>query len=120
MPEVFIKTGHGITDIAIYWAEFKLRLSRHYDLSTKLSQIRKNTHTEKALVGISPTVMGLLFSEIYPGFRFDFFITEKSYVICWVKEEHELCQIRGILSSFRIASKILNMPSQKNNPVFKK
>jgi len=50
----------------------------------------KNTITGKALIGIAPHGMGLLFSDIYPGSISDNNITEKSGVIHWIQPEYEL------------------------------
>ena len=33
MPEIFVKTGHGLTDIVIDCKEFKLQQPSNYDLS---------------------------------------------------------------------------------------
>ena len=64
MPEIFVKTGHGLTDIVTDCKEFKLQRPSNYDLSPLTFSNYKNTHTGKALIGISPNDMGLVFSEI--------------------------------------------------------
>ena len=42
------------------------------------------------MIGISPTGMRLIFTGIDPGSICDSSITEKSDVISWVEEEHEI------------------------------
>ena len=120
MPEIFIKTGHGLTDMVIDCTEFKLQQPSNYDLSTLTFSNYKNTHTGKALLGISPNGIGLVFSEIYPGSISDSNITEKSEVINWVNEDHEIMSDKGfaIQDLCSIKGIYLNRPSQKNNPQF--
>ena len=67
MPEIFIRTGHGLTGIVIDCTEFKLQQPSNYDLSALTFSKYKNTHTGKAHIGISPNGLGLMFSEIHPG-----------------------------------------------------
>ena len=77
MPDIFIKTGHGLTDIVIDCTEFKFQHATNFDLNTLMFSNYKNTQTGKALIGISPHGSGLLFSDIYPGSINDSTITEK-------------------------------------------
>ena len=86
MPEIVAKTG--LTDIVIDFPEFKLQQPSNYDLSALIFSNYKNTHTGKALVGISPNGMGLVFSEIYSGSISDSNITKKFDVLNLVEEEH--------------------------------
>ena len=116
MPEIFLKTGHGLTDLVIDCTVFKFQHATNFELNSLMFSNCKNTVTGKALIGISPHGMGLLFSDIYPGSITDSVLTEKSGVIKWVNPEHklmtdrgfafqELCSIKGIF---------LNRPAQKN------
>ena len=76
----------------------------------------KNTQTGKALIGISPHVSGLLFSDIYPGSISDNAITEKTGVLSWLTPEHELMADRGfaVQDYCSIKGVYLNQPAQKN------
>ena len=80
----------------------------------------KNTVTGKALIGISPHGMGLLFSDIYPGSISDSEITEKSGVINYVEQEHEIMSDRGfsIQEYCTVKGITLNRPKQKENDQF--
>lgn len=64
IPEIFMKTVHGLTDIFIDCTELNLQQLSNYDLSTLTFSNYKNTNTGKALIGIPPNGMGL-FSEIW-------------------------------------------------------
>ena len=64
MPNAFIKTGHGLTDIIIDAMEFKFQIASNFELSGLMFSHYKNTTTGKALIGIAPHGMGLLFSDI--------------------------------------------------------
>ena len=120
MPGIFVKTGHGLTDIVIDCTEFKLQQPGYYDLIALTFSNYKNTHTGKALTGISPNGMGLGFSEICPGSISDSDITEKSDVLNWVQEEHEIMPGKGFAIQYFCSIKgiHLNRPSQKSNPQF--
>ena len=76
----------------------------------------KNTQTGKALIGISPHGMGIIFSDIYPGSISDSEITEKSDVLSFVREEHELMSDRGFAVQDLCSLKgiYLNRPKQKD------
>ena len=75
--------------------EFKFQHVSNFDLNSLMFSNYKNTITGKALIGIAPHGMGLLFSDIYPGSISDNNITEKSGVIHWIQPEHELMADRG-------------------------
>ena len=66
MPQVFIKTGHGLRNV-LDCTKFKLQQPSNYDLNTLTFLNYKNTHTGKAWVGISPNGVRLIFIETYPG-----------------------------------------------------
>ena len=95
MPNAFINTAHGLTDIIIDATEFKFQLASNFELSGLMFSHYKNTTTGKALIGIAPHGMGLLFSDIYPGSISDSEITEKSRVLQFVEEEHEIMSDKG-------------------------
>ena len=80
----------------------------------------KNTLTGKALIGISPHGMGLLFSDIYPGSISDSALTKKSGVIEYVQPDHEIMADRGFAIQDLCAIKgvYLNRPSQKSGDQF--
>ena len=80
----------------------------------------KNTITCKALIGIAPHGMGLLFSDIYPGSISDNNITEKLGVIHLIQPEHELMADRGFAVQDLCALKgvHLNRPAQKMSDQF--
>ena len=120
MPEIFIKTGHGLTNIVIDCTEFKFQQASNYDVNCIMFSNYKNTHTGKALIGISPHGTGLLFSDIYPGSISDTEISEKVGVLDWVEPEHEVMADRGFSLQDYCASKgvYLNRPAQKSNPQF--
>ena len=80
----FVKTGHGLADMIIDCTEFKFQHVSNLDLNSLMFSNYKNTITGKALIGITPHGMGLLFSDINPGSISDNNITEKSGVIHWI------------------------------------
>ena len=90
MPDIFIKTGHGLTDMIINCTEFKFQHVSNLDLNSLMFSNYKNTIAGKALIGIAPHGMGLFFSDIYPGSISDNCITEKSGLVQWIQPEHEL------------------------------
>ena len=81
MPDIFIKTGHRLTDMIIDCTEFKFQhvsnldlnslMFSNYkniiDLNSLMFSNYKNTIRGKAVIGITPNGMGLFFSDIYPG-----------------------------------------------------
>ena len=67
MSDIFVKTGHGLTDMIIDCTEFKFQHVSNLDLNSLMFSNYKNTITGKALIGIAPHGMGLFFSDIYPG-----------------------------------------------------
>lgn len=120
MPEIFIKTGHGLTDIVIDCTEFKFQQATNFDLNTLMFSNYKNTHTGKALIGISPHGSGLFFSDIYPGSISDSCITEKVGVLEWVEHGNEIMADRGFSIQEYCSGKgvYLNRPAQKSGPQF--
>ena len=62
----------------------------NYDTSILSFTNYKDPHIGKALIGISPTGMRLIFTGIDPGSICDSNITKKSDVISCVEEEHEI------------------------------
>ena len=85
MPDIFVNTGHGLTDLIIDATEFKFQCATNYELNSLLFSNYKNTTTGKALIGISAHGMGILFSDVYPGSISDSDITEKSGAIQYVE-----------------------------------
>ena len=51
MPEIFVKTGHVLTDIIIDVTEFKFQLASNFELNSLMFSHYKNTVTGKALIG---------------------------------------------------------------------
>ena len=88
MPEIFVKTGHGLTDMIIDCTEFKFQQATNFDLNTLMFSHYKNTHTGKVLIGISPHGSVLLISDIYQGSISDSTITEKTGVLSWLTPKH--------------------------------
>ena len=54
MPDIFVKTGYGMTDMVIYCTELKFQHATNLDLNCLMFSIYNNTDTGKALLGISP------------------------------------------------------------------
>ena len=77
MPDIFVKTGRGLTDMIIDCTELKFQHVSNLDLNSLMFSNYKNTITGKALIGIAPHGMGLFFSDIYPGSISDNCINEK-------------------------------------------
>ena len=77
----------------------------------------KNTTTGKALIRISPHGMGLVFSEVYPGSISDTEITEKTNILDYVTEDHEVMSDKGfsIQDLCAIKGVSLNRPKQKDS-----
>lgn len=67
MPDIFVKTGHRLTDMIIDCTEFKFQHVSNLDLNSLMFSNCKNTIRGKAVIGIAPHGMGLFFSDIYPG-----------------------------------------------------
>ena len=120
MPKILIKTGQGLTDIVIDATEFKFQTASNFEINSLMFSNYKNTVTGKALIGISPLGMGFLFSDIYPGLISDSEITEKSSVINYVAQEHEIMSDRGfsIKELCRVKGITLNRQKQKENDQF--
>lgn len=120
MPKSFIDTGHGLTDLVLDATEFKFHTATNYDVNSLMFSNYKNHSTGKALIGITPHGMGLLFSDVYPGSVSDTEITTKTNVIDFLFEGHELMTDRGFSVQDYCAEKgiTLNRPKQKDNPQF--
>ena len=120
MPKSFIETGHGLTDLVIDATEFKLQSASSFELNSLMFSKYKNTTTGKALIGISPHGMGLLFSDIYPGSISDSEITIKSCALHSVEPEHEIMSDCGFSIQDLCSPKgiTLNHPKQKNKAQF--
>ena len=120
MPDIFVKTGHGLTDMIIDCTEFKFQHVSNLDLNSLMFSNYKNTITGKALIGIAPHGMGLFFSDISPGSISDNCITEKSGVVQWIQPEHELMVDRGFAIQDLCALKgiYLNRPAHKLSDQF--
>ena len=116
MPKIFKETGHGKTDLIIDATEFKFQSASNFELNSLMFSNYKNTVKGKALIGITPHGMGMLFSEIYPGSISDSEITEKAGALNFVEEEHEIMSDRGfsIQELCAIKGVALNRPKQKD------
>ena len=116
MPEIFVKTGHGLIDMIIDCTEFKFQQATNFDLNTLMFSHYKNTQTGKALIDISPHGSGLLFSDTYPGSISDSAIAEKTGVLSWLTPKHELMADRGfaVQDCCSIKGVYLNQPAPKN------
>ena len=95
MPDVFVKTGHGMADMVIGCTEFKFQHATNLDLNSLMLSNCRNTVTGKALIGISPHGIGRLCSDVFPGSISDSALTRKSVVLDWVEPEHEVVLDRG-------------------------
>ena len=69
MTDIFLKTGHGMTDMAIYFTDFNIQLATNLDLNSLIFSNYKNTVTGKALIGFSAHGAGLLFSDAFSKFN---------------------------------------------------
>ena len=120
MPNAFINTGHGMTDLILDATEFKFQGASNFDLSSLMFSHYKNTTTGKALIGISPHVMGIIFSNVYPRSISDTDITEKTGVLNYVNEGHEIMTDKGFAIQDLCAIKgvTLNRPKQKQSDQF--
>ena len=116
MPEVFLKTGHGLTDLVIDAAEFKFQNASNFGFNSLTFSNYKNTQTGKALIGIAPHGSGTPFSDINPGSIIsDTAITKKSDAMYMVEPRHEIISVRGfsIQDLCAVRGKTLNRPKQK-------
>ena len=120
MPESFVTTGHGHTDLVIDATEFKFQCATNYEINSLMFSHYKNTHTGKALIGIAAHGMGILFSDVYPGSISDSDITEKAGILNLIEEEHELMSDRGfaVQELCSIKGIFLNRPKQKDEDQF--
>ena len=101
--------------------EFKFQHVSNLDLNSLMFSNYKNTITGKALIGIAPHGMGLLFSDIYPGSISDNNITEKSGVIHWIQPEYELLMVERLFAvqdHCALTRIHLNRPAQKMSDQF--
>ena len=116
MPKIFRDTGHGETDLILDATEFRFQSASNFDISSLMFSHYKNTHTGKALIGIAPHGMGIIFSDIYPGSISDTEITEKTGILGFVAEDHEVMSDRGfsIQDLCAIKGVTLNRPKQKD------
>ncbi|XP_065684230.1 uncharacterized protein LOC136096642 [Hydra vulgaris] len=108
MPDIFVKTGNGLTDIVIdivIATEFKFQQASNFDLSSLMFSHYKNTHTGKAFIGIAPHGMGIFFSDTYPGSISDSEITEKSGILSLIREDHEVMSDKGFAKTELCLSK---------------
>lgn len=69
VSDLFVKTGHGMTDVVIHCTEFQFQHATNLDLNSLIFSNYKNTVTGKALAGISPHVTGLLYSAMFSCFN---------------------------------------------------
>ena len=117
MPKIFKETGHGTTDLVLDATEFKFDTASNFDINTLMFSHYKNHATGKALIGISAHGMGVIFSEVYPGSISDTEITEKTQVLNYVTEGHEIMTDRGfsIQDLCAIKGVSLNRPKQKDS-----
>ena len=96
MPDIFVKTGYGMTDVVIYCTELKFQHATNLDLNCLTFSIYNNNDTGKALLGISPHGTGLLFSDVLTESISDSALTEKSYALDWVEPKYEQMLNRGL------------------------
>ena len=61
MSKIFVEISHGLTDLVIDATEFKFQSASNFELNSLMFSNYKNTQTGKALVGISPNEVGVLF-----------------------------------------------------------
>ena len=113
---VFVTTGHCTTDLVDDATEFKFECATNYELNSLMFSNYKNTQTGKSLIGIAPHGMGVIFSDIYPGSISNSSTREKTNILPFVQEEHELICDRGFSVQDLCATKgvYLNRPKQKN------
>ena len=109
-----------LTDLVNDCTEFKFQNATNYELSSLMFSNYKNTVTGKALIGIAPHGMSLLFSDIYHGLITDSSLTEKAGVIQLVKPGHELMSDRGFAVQDLCSTTgiYLNRPAHKTTDQF--
>lgn len=120
MPKSFIHTGHGNTDLIVDATEFKFQIATNYDVNSLMFSHYKNHSTGKALIGIAPHGMGIVFSHVYPGSISDSEITAITDILKFVDEDREIMTDRGFSIQDLCAEKgvTLNRPKQKENDQF--
>ena len=50
MPQIFVTTGHDLTDLIIDATEFKFQCAINYEINSLMFSNNKNTQTGKALI----------------------------------------------------------------------
>ena len=118
--KIFVKTGHGLTDLVTDAIEFKLQHASNFELNSLMLSNYKNTQTGEALEGISPHGGGVLSSDIYPGSISDSKRTEECVAARFVESKHEIMNDHGFLIQELCAVRgiTLNRPKQKENDQF--
>ena len=113
MPNIFKATVHDKTDLVIDATGFKCQSVNNFSNY-------KNIVTGKALIGIAPHGMELLFSDVYPRSMSDSEITEKAGDLNFVQEEHEILSDKGVSIQELCAIKgsTLNRPEQNESHQF--
>ena len=89
MLEIFVKNGHGLTDLIIDCTEFKCQQASNYNLNSLVFSDYKNATAGKAPIGIAQHGSGIIFSDIYPGKTSDDEITVETGAINLVDPEHD-------------------------------
>ena len=120
MADIFVKTGHGTTDVVIDCTDFKFQHATNLDLSSLMFSNYTNTATGKASIKISPHGIELLFSDVFPGSISESALTDKPGVLDWLEPEHELMSDRGFSVHEQCVVKgiFLNCPAQKSTNQF--
>ena len=78
MPDIFVKTGHGLTDMIMDCTEFKFQRVSNLDLNSVMFSNYKNTITGKALIGIASHGMSLFFLVISTQVLYQITVSLKS------------------------------------------
>ena len=114
MPGIFVKTGHGLTDLIIDATEFIFHHASNYEVNSLMFSSYKNNVTGKALIGIAPHGMGLLFSDIYPGSISDSELTEKLAHWILLKRSMSSWLIEGFPSKNFVHVKVSHLTDQNS------
>ena len=104
--DTFVKTEQEMSDRAIDYTEIRIQqtqTSQKKSWQTEFPYVFKlqNTVTGKALIGILLSWTALLFSGKCPGPINDSTVIEKSGVLDWVEQEHQLISAKGV--SFQVS-----------------
>lgn len=120
MADIFVKTGHGTTDMVIDCTDFKFQHATNIDLSSLMFSNYTNTATGKASIGISPHGIELSFIDVFPGSISESALTDKPGLLDWLEPEHELMPDRGFSVHEQCIVKgiFLNRPAQKSTNQF--